>query len=168
MKARQLSLTAIIAALYAAGTIALAPISFALFQCRVADSLLALSTILGWPVIIGTTVGCAIANAYGGLGPVDVVGGSIANFAATAAGYYIYRLRFRGALITALLAEALVVSVIVGGYLAVLFQVPFEVGFIGVLLGSLVAIVGLGWLLIAIFAKRVQGLEAAGRSKGHN
>jgi hypothetical protein len=37
-------------------------------------------------------------------------------------------------------AETVAVSLIVGGYLAVIFQVPVEIGLLGILIGSTIAI----------------------------
>ncbi|MCD6443421.1 QueT transporter family protein [Candidatus Bathyarchaeota archaeon] len=151
---KAVALTAMTAAAYTVGVVALAPISFYIYQVRVADALLALSTIMGLPVIAGTTIGCAIANLYGGYGIVDIVGGSLANLIATAVGFLIARRKFRGSLIVALLAETLIVSAIVGGYLAVLFNVPLEIGFLGILVGSLISINLLGYGLVKVL-KRV-------------
>ena len=37
-------------------------------QLRVADCLIALAVLLGWPVVAGVTVGCFLTNAYYFLG----------------------------------------------------------------------------------------------------
>jgi uncharacterized membrane protein len=74
--------TAVFAALYAVGVVLLAPISFQVFQVRIADALLPLSILFGWPAILGLTLGAFVANLFGGLGPVDVVGGTLANLLA--------------------------------------------------------------------------------------
>ncbi|KYH36718.1 MAG: hypothetical protein AYL29_011860 [Candidatus Bathyarchaeota archaeon B24] len=152
-RVKAVALTAMTAAAYTVGVVALAPISFYIYQVRVADALLALSTILGLPVIAGTAIGCALANLYGGYGIVDIVGGSLANLIATTVGFLIAKRRFRGSLIVALLAETLIVSIIVGGYLAVLFNVPLEVGFLSILVGSLISINLLGYGLVKVLKR---------------
>jgi len=152
-RVKAVALTAMTAAAYTVGVVVLAPISFYIYQVRVADALLALSTILGLPVIAGTAIGCALANLYGGYGIVDIVGGSLANLIATTVGFLIAKRRFRGSLIVALLAETLIVSIIVGGYLAVLFNVPLEVGFLGILVGSLISINLLGYGLVKVLKR---------------
>ena len=152
-RVKAVALTAMTAAAYTVGVVALAPVSFYIYQVRVADALLALSTILGLPVIAGTAIGCALANLYGGYGIVDIVGGSLANLIATTVGFLIARRKFRGSLIVALLAETLIVSAIVGGYLAVLFNVPLEVGFLGILVGSLISINLLGYGLVKVLKR---------------
>ncbi len=76
-------LTAMFAAVYAVGVYLLTPISFLPFQVRVADALLPLAILFGWPAIIGLSIGAFVANFFGPLGVVDIVGGALANFIAT-------------------------------------------------------------------------------------
>lgn len=156
LRAKTAALTAILATLYAVGVIALAPVSFLVIQCRVADALLALSVVYGWSAILGTTLGCVVANMYGGLGIVDIVGGSIANFVATFAGYVIAK-RVRGELgiWLALITEALIVAAIVGSYLSVLLNIPLWLSLLGILSGSVVSICLLGYALVKV-VKRLQ------------
>jgi len=144
---KDLALTAVFAALYAAGVIFLAPISFGICQVRVADALLPLSVVFGVPVAFGTGLGCLVANIYGGLGIIDIVGGAVANFVAcilawlVGGGNIIRRL-------TACFVETVTITMIVGSYLALIFKVPLEIGFFGVFTGSIVAINILGFVIL--------------------
>jgi len=146
------TLTASFAAVYAVGVVFLAPISFQLFQVRVADALLPLSMIFGWPVILGLSIGAFVANFFGGLGPVDVVGGSVANFVATFIAWKISENRGRAWAILGVASEILVVTLIVGSYLSYLFGMPLEMGWLGLLLGSVIAIGLLGSILLFAFS----------------
>lgn len=119
MKVREISLLAIIAALYSTLVIVLAPISFGPVQIRVADCLIPLSAILGWPAILGVALGALISNAYYWLGPLDVILGPVANLIAAS---LIFFLRKR--LFTVCLAGSIAVGVIVGSYLWVYFPPP--------------------------------------------
>lgn len=139
--------------MYAVGVILLAPISFLLFQVRIADALIPLSIIFGMPVVFGVTLGNIIANIYGGLGYVDIIGGSIANFLAAYIGWKIGSRSFAGSKFAATVAENIIVSSIVGSYLALLFDVPLEVGFLGVLLGSIISMNVIGYVLILAIKK---------------
>ena len=47
MNSRELALSAVLAAMYAAAVVLLSPVSFLVWQVRVADALLMLSTVLG-------------------------------------------------------------------------------------------------------------------------
>ena len=148
-------LTAVFAALYAVGVVFLAPISFEPFQVRVADALLPLSILSGWPAVLGLTLGAFVANFFGGLGPVDIFGGALANFIATYAAWRIGRDRGRSWRLVGVVAEIAVVTVIVGSYLSYLFNQPLLITWLGVLLGSIVAIGVLGsMVLFALSTKR--------------
>jgi len=150
---REVSLTITFAALYIAAVIALAPISFGVFQVRVADALLPLAILFGWSSILGATVGAVVANFFGGLGAIDVVGGGLANFFATFLAWKIGRLKVKGSWICATATEILMVSIIVGTYLSYLFSIPLEAGLFGVLVGSLIAIGILGYALLGAFSR---------------
>jgi len=162
LKVEKIAIGSIIASLYAIGVISLAPISFLLFQVRVADALIPLSIIFGMPAILGVTLGNIVANIYGGLGYIDIIGGSIANFIAAYVGWKIGSKDFAGSQFTATIAQNLIVSGIVGSYLAFLFNVPLEAGFIGVLAGSTVSMNIIGYILVLAIKKsgvhnRLQG-----------
>jgi uncharacterized membrane protein len=117
----------VFAALYAVAVIFLAPISFDIYQVRIADALLPLSMIFGIPSALGFGLGAIVSNIYGGLGIIDIFGGTVANIIACSIAWYIAK-------------RAIIITVIVGGYLALIFYVPIEFGLFGVLVGSLIAI----------------------------
>jgi uncharacterized membrane protein len=162
---RGLALTAIFAALYAVGVLALASVSFQIVQVRVADALIPLSMVLGWPVALGVTIGCAIANfasaVPGALVPVDVTLGSIANLVASLLAWKIGKSKAMPKSMSQLLgcfAAALVVTLIVGTYLAVL--TGLWVWWIGIGVGSLISIFILGFILVQIIS-RIQPISDA-------
>ena len=159
-----MSLAAVFAAVYAAGVFFLAPISFQLFQVRVADALLPLSMIFGWPAVLGLTIGALIANFFGELGPVDIIGGAIANFVATYLAWKISMNRKRSWKLAGVALEVAVVTLIVGTYLSFLFNMPLEVGWLGVFLGSVIAIGVLGTILLFALStgRGAQVLRAVG------
>lgn len=151
--AKDLSLTTIFAVLYAVAVIALTPISFNILQVRVADALLPLAIIFGWPAILGLATGTVAANFFGGLGIIDVIGGSAANLLATFLAWRIGRTKLRGRWICGVVVEVLTVTLIVGGYLSYIFDIPLATGFFGILMGSVVAIAILGYLLLKVLSK---------------
>lgn len=150
-----MTLTAVFAALYAVGVVFLAPISFQVFQVRLADALLPLSILFGWPVVLGLSLGAFVANFFGGLGPVDMIGGAVANFIATWVAWKIGRRRPVNAL-AAITSEIVIVTLIVGTYLSFLIGMPLAVGLLGIFLGSAIAIGALGGtLFLALSSSRV-------------
>ena len=151
-----MTLTAVFAALYAIGVVFLAPISFQIFQVRLADALLPLSMLFGWPAIVGLSLGAFVANFFGGLGPVDMIGGAAANFLATLIAWKIGRKRKRVTSIAGVLSEVFIVTMIVGTYLSFLLGMPVLISLLGVFLGSAIAIGILGsTLFFALSSSRV-------------
>ncbi|MEM3501553.1 MAG: QueT transporter family protein [Candidatus Bathyarchaeia archaeon] len=148
VSSRELTLTITFATLYAVAVVSLAPISFNIYQVRIADALLPLSIIFGWPSIIGLTVGAGVANMFGGLGSIDIVGGAAANFTATFLAWSINCREFRGGWVCAVAVEILSVTLVVGCYLSILFRVPLAVALSGILVGSLISIGFIGYLLL--------------------
>ena len=229
MNVKDLALTTVFAALYAVLVIALAGISFQWVQVRVADALIPLSIVFGWPVVIGVTLGCVISNVVSPLPSVlvDVTFGATANFFASLAAWRIgvWRrrstfdvsvpftliillvgltifswavqntgfftgpwfsnnelgffngvlsslffvgflaivilgvsfLRFRDGVSRFLgcLAAALVVTFVVGTYLAVITQMALWIWWLGIGVGSLIAICGIGYSLLEVL-KRIR------------
>jgi len=157
---RDLALTAVFAALYAVGVLAFASISFLIVQVRVADALIPLSIVFGWPAALGVTIGCAIANFASGMSSalvlVDVTLGSVANLIASMLAWRIGKSRAMpksvGQLVGCLVA-ALVVTFIVGTYLAVLYGMELWVWWIGIGAGSLISIFILGHILVQIISR---------------
>ena len=142
---KKLAVVAVFASLYTVGVVFLAPISFGVYQVRLADAMLPLSMIFGVPGALGFSLGCIVSNLYGGLGIIDVVGGAAANLVACTLAWYIGGRgrgfqRFLGSIV-----ETGIVTLIVGGYLSLIFQVPVEFGLLGVLVGSTIAINVIGF-----------------------
>lgn len=81
MKIDKVTRIAIIAAIYAAVTVILAPISYGVLQVRVSEALTILPFIFP-ESFLGLFIGCLIANIFGGLGLVDIIFGSLATLIA--------------------------------------------------------------------------------------
>jgi len=156
MDSRDLSLTVFLAGLYAVLVITLAPISFGPMQLRVADVLIPLAALFGWPVVGGVTVGCLVGNAYFWLGSIDVFVGPIANFIAATAILLLRKHR-----LPACIAGALPIGIIVGGYLWLFFPPPEVLAFLPVwaamivslTISSLIAIAVIGYLLLTALSR---------------
>jgi len=154
---RDLSLATFFASLYALLVVVLAPISFGPVQLRVADCLIPLAALFGWPVVAGVTVGCFVGNAYYWIGVYDVVFGPVANFFAASV---ILLLRKRRLL--ACVVGALLIGVIVGGYLWLFFPPPEFLGLslpiwasmiLSITISSLIAMAVIGYTLLTILSR---------------
>ncbi len=122
--------SAIIAALYAVLTVAVAPLSYGAVQCRVSEALCVLAAFTP-AAIPGLTAGCLIANAIS-FNPVDMLCGTAATFVATVIAYKLRNVRVKGVPILTPLPAVLLNMLVVGLELAVYMPVKgksFAVGF---------------------------------------
>ena len=155
MDTRDLSLTAIFVSLYfvinTLQTMLVGPITYGPIQLRVADCLLALAALFGWPVVFGVSGGAFLANAYYFLDPLDVAFGPIANFIAAS-----LILLLRNKRLLACVVGALPIGIIVGGYLWLFFPPPEILSFLpvpaamiaSITISSLIAIGVIGYILL--------------------
>ena len=147
-------LAAMFAAVYTVSVYLLTPISFLAFQVRVADAMLPLAILFGWPAIIGLSIGAFVANLFGPLGVVDIAGGALANFIATYLAWRLSRNKGRFWKLIGVAEEIATVTLIVGTYLSYVLAQPLLLVWIGVLLGSIVAIGVLGSALLFALSSR--------------
>jgi uncharacterized membrane protein len=165
LHSRDLALTAVFAALYAVGVLVFASISFELVQVRVADALIPMSMLFGWPVALGVTIGCAIANFASPLQiPLfEITLGSLANLVASMLAWRISKWQAIPKSVSQLLgclAATLAVTIIVGTYLAVLTEMELWVWWLFIGVGSLISIGILGYILVQIMS-RIQPISDA-------
>ena len=133
------------------------PTIYGPIQLRVADCLIALSALLGWPVALGVTAGCFLTNAYYFIGIQDVTFGPIANLAAAT-----IILLLRNHRLTGCALGALPIGFIVGGYLWLFFPPPDFFNMLpawgamvaSVTISSLIAVAGIGYLLLSVLSKK--------------
>ena len=122
---------AVIAALYAAVTMLLAPISYGPLQLRVSEAL-TLLPILTPAAVPGLFVGCLAANLLGGATALDIVFGSFATLAAA-----MLTRRFRDKQLLAALAPVVVNAFVVGAVLTYAYNLPFWLTVLQVGVGQL-------------------------------
>ena len=153
---KDITLTAVFAALYVTINVLQMsiignPTIFGPIQLRIADCLIALTVLFGWPVVGGVTLGCFLTNAYYFLGPQDVIFGPIANLIAASVVLLLRKRRF-----FACVAGALPIGLVVGAYLPIFFRPPqllsalpvWAAMIISITVSSLIAIAGIGYLLL--------------------
>lgn len=140
----------IIAALYAAITIILAPISYGPVQVRVSEALTVLPFVTP-AAIPGLFLGCVVANLYGGLGLYDIIGGSICTLLAA---YLTYLLSRTKRPILAPLPPVLINALGVSLYLHFLFDFPYFVTVFYIAVGEILACYVLGYTLLKLVLRK--------------
>ncbi len=158
---RDLTGTAVFAALYVVINIVQTatvgnPTIYGPIQLRVADFMIALAALFGWPIIGGVTIGCFLTNAYYFIGAPDVILGPIANLVAAC---FVMFLRKRRLL--ACIIGALPIGFIVGGYLWLFFPPPEALGtlpawagmIVSITVSSLIAVAVIGYLVLSILSR---------------
>ena len=138
--ARKIVVTGIVAALYAALTIGLAPISYGGVQFRISEVMTLLAFIN--PVYIGgLTLGCFLGNLASPLGAVDVVFGTLATFLS------VYMMSRTKHIFAASLWPVLFNGVIIGIELWAVFKLPLLLTMFQVAFGEFVVVSILGVLV---------------------
>ncbi|MBK7141158.1 MAG: QueT transporter family protein [bacterium] len=167
----QITFAGVVAALYAVLTLALAPISFGVYQLRVAEALTVLP-FLNRGAIAGLYVGCLVANYFGGQGILDIIIGPILTAGAATITYWLRRWEFGSLRLRTWLAPMPAVlfnAFGVAAYLAPIIQVDywFAVQMIG--LGELAACYLLGLPFLWILEKRIgwifRGEQPSGQAR---
>jgi uncharacterized membrane protein len=120
---KNMTVAAMIAALYFALGLAFAPVGFGAVQLRVAEALTLLCVFS--PVAVwGVTLGCVLTNSYGIaagmsiLGPIDIVLGSAATLAAGMLSYRLRGVRIGRLPLAAMLPPVLLNALVIGGELS--------------------------------------------------
>ena len=146
---RRLVRGAVIAALYAALTVALAPISYGAIQIRVSEAMTLLPILLA-EAVPGVTLGCLLANLLGGSMLPDVILGTLATFLAAVA-----TRRLREKLLPAALMPVLSNGLIVGAVVHYCYapEMALPLCMLSVAAGEAVACLILGPILIRALSK---------------
>ena len=142
-----LAVSAVVAAIYAALTYALAPISYGAVQFRISEALTLLPIFIP-QAIPGLFVGCLLANLLGGFGPVDVIFGSLATLTAAICTYLLRKNRY-----VAALPPVIINAIVVGIMLNVIngLELWSSMGYVA--LGQIGAVYVLGLPLLKALEK---------------
>ena len=159
---RFLTTAGVIAGLYTALTLLLAPFSFGIVQCRVSESLTILAAYHP-AAVAGLTLGCAISNLVGltmganTAGALDILLGTLATGAAAWLSYRLRHIRFGGLPVLSTIPPVVLNALIIGSELTVVLgpiNLPTWLMWMGsVGLGQVIACVGGGLVLAYAFKK---------------
>ncbi|NMM64757.1 QueT transporter family protein [Clostridium sp. P21] len=146
MNIKKLIKIAITAALYAACTMAIAPLSYGAVQFRFSEVMTLLAYID--PVYIpGLVLGCALSNIYSPLGLIDVLVGTTATFIS------VYAISKTKNLLIATLWPT-INCVFVGAELYFVLHQPFWISTLYICLGEFVVVTCIGYPLFKLLLKR--------------
>jgi uncharacterized membrane protein len=177
LDSRDLALAAVFAALYGALVIVQGQTAAATIQLRIADCLIPLCGLFGWPAIIGVTVGAFAGNTGTTLpmtnGVYDVIFGPLANLLA---GYTVYLLRKKR--LTGCVFASMEIGLIVGSYVWKIFGSPSNIfsfdipsswpfwiaSVLSITISSLVAISIIGYALLSVLSR--ESIASSLKSKG--
>lgn len=143
---RSLCVSAIIAALYAALTLLLAPLSYGPVQLRVSEALTLLPVLLPQS-IPGLFVGCLLANLLGACPWQDIVFGSLATLLAALGTW-----QFRRSRLLAAACPVIANGLIVGLVVSLSYNQPIAFTMLTVALGEAAA-VALGLMMIRLIER---------------
>lgn len=141
-KTRFLVESAIIAAIYAAFTFAIYPLSYGAIQFRFSEALTVLPVFTP-AAIPGLSIGCLIANLAGPMSWIDAIFGTVATFLASVCTYYTRNIRWKKMPLLSLIFPVIFNAVIIGLEINIFFLPSGETfTFTGFLISALW--VGLG------------------------
>lgn len=149
MKTKKIVTSATVAALYAAFTLMLYPLSFGPVQLRVSEALTCLPIFTPY-AIYGLGIGCLVANLLGGFGLLDVVLGTIATLIG-AVGTRVLRKKPVLAMLCPVISNALIIGPML--YFVVPDSPSLLINVLTVGLGELSACQVIGLPLIWLFKK---------------
>ncbi len=149
----------VIAALYAALTLALSPISFGPIQFRISE-VMTLLPLLGKEYIIALTIGCFLANLFGPVGIIDVIFGTIATLI-SAYLVYVTKKSMKGKKYCVLIASlwpTIINAIIIGIILNITLGFPLLLSMLEVGFGQFVVITILGVPLFKLLESKYGNL----------
>jgi uncharacterized membrane protein len=149
MNNKYLAKSSLLAAVYVVLTVILGEFSYGPIQFRIAEALVLLPLVEP-AAIMGVTVGCIIANIFGGYGPIDIFGGSTVTLIAA---YLTSKMpnKILGA-IPPIVLNALIVSIWVSKFSGI----PYLIIMANIALGETIAVGVLGIFLVSIYAKYIK------------
>ncbi len=159
VKTQKIVTMGVVAALYAALTLALSAISFGPIQFRIAE-VMTLLPLLGKEYIIALTIGCFLANVIGPYGVPDIIFGTLATLISV---YLVYATGKamkdkKGYVLIASLWPTIINAIIIGIMLNKFFGLPLTLSMLQVGFGQFVVITILGVPLFKLLESKYGSL----------
>lgn len=159
VKTQKIVTMGVVAALYAALTLALSAISFGPIQFRIAE-VMTLLPLLGKEYIVALTIGCFLANVIGPYGVPDIIFGTLATLISV---YLVYATGKamkdkKGYVLIASLWPTIINAIIIGIMLNKFFGLPLTLSMLQVGFGQFVVITILGVPLFKLLESKYGSL----------
>lgn len=153
-KSMTIAKISIVAALYVAVTMCIAPLSYGVVQLRLAEGFNHL-TVFNKRYIVALTIGCAIANITSPLGIVDVIFGAMGTLVMTSISYWIAK--YIKSVIYKMCVSTIVCTVFswsVALELNIVSHLPFWPTYLSVAVGELISLL-VGMIIFTALSRRI-------------
>jgi uncharacterized membrane protein len=148
-KSSDLSVFTIIAVVYSILTVGLGSVSFSWLQIRVSEALTPLPFLMGFPAVIGLTLGCIISNVFSPVGAPDLFFGPLLTFIAAILSWKATFNRKTLSCIYPVLVNALGVS----AYISPIYGIPYPIAVLTIGIGEFIAAAIIGYPLLVYVEK---------------
>jgi len=160
-RTQKIAMSSVLAAVYAVVTI-FAPIpQYQAVQLRFADCLEVLAFFIGWPGVIGLSLGCFVANVLSPYGLLDMVLGTFSTMVSTITVMYVGKhssmKNFEGNLLISMGASSIIMGVMIGWLLSFYGEI-FGIAATAVTLSQIVAKVVIGYPIGLSLPKFMPGI----------
>lgn len=146
---------ALIASAYLMLTIMLGELGYSWIQVRISEALAPLPFFMGFPAVVGLTIGCFLANWFSPVGLADMIFGPLFTLVAA---FLSWKFNF-GKKIVACIYPVLINAFGVSAYLSSFYGVPYFVTVVTVGVGEFIATVLIGYPLLISVKKAIRSLE---------
>lgn len=150
-KIKNLSMNAMIAAVYVAATLMIQPLAYRELQFRLSEVIVLLA-FYNKKLIPGLIAGCFIANIPSPLGIIDVVVGTFSTIMVC------FAMNKSSNIYIAALLGSIITGIIIGGELSIVYSIPFIINAIYVFIGE-VAVLFIGTIIFKKLEKNIKFME---------
>lgn len=139
----------VIASIYSATTILLGPIGYSWIQVRIGEAFTPMPFLMGYPAVVGLTLGSLISNLFSPIGLPDIVFGSLLTLLAAMLSWkFTFNKRF-----LACLYPVIINAIGVSLYISPFFNIPYLISVLTVGVGEIIAVIVVGYPLLIIMEK---------------
>lgn len=151
----EVSTVALIAPIYSVLTVVLGEFGYSWVQIRISEALTPLPFLMGFPAVVGLTLGCVIANFFSPVGLPDMIFGPLLTLCAA---FLSWKVSF-GKKILACIYPVVVNAFGVSLYVSSYYSVPYAISFTTIAVGEFIAALLVGYPLMISIEKISRALK---------